>query len=485
MKLSAETKIHELLGMYPFLLEFLAGYNPKFALLRNKAMRATMGRMASLSMVAAMGNMPLNILLKDLAEEIKKHTGEKIEISFSQPAITGEEKKERLKEIIRDLHEGKDFAEVKKSFDLLMEKIEPTEIAALEEQLIREGMPAEEIQRLCDLHVSLFKGALESQGPVNAPPGHPVHTYMAENEVFSGIIMEFNSLIARLGENRSTDNYSCLKDAFKETLAKLARIEIHYQRKENQLFPFLEKHGITGPSQVMWGIHDEVRGYLKEAAKAIEKADLSAIIDIGARLTRTMVEMIYKENSILFPMALETLEKKEWLEIRRGEDEIGYVFVTPGTEWGREDEGLGKAEGTHIAELLNLDTGALTREQVNFILTHLPVEISFVDENDQVRFYSETPERIFPRSPGVIGRKVQNCHPPKSLHVVQRILDAFRSGEKDSADFWIQSKGKFILIRYFAVRDKEGHYKGTIEVTQDITAIHALEGERRLLDWEK
>jgi PAS domain S-box-containing protein len=119
------------------------------------------------------------------------------------------------------------------------------------------------------------------------------------------------------------------------------------------------------------------------------------------------------------------------------------------------------------------------------LFSTLPLEISFVDENDQVRFYSETPERIFPRSPGVIGRKVQNCHPPKSLHIVQRLLDAFRSGEKDSADFWIQSQGKFILIRYFAVRDKEGHYKGTIEVTQDITAIRALEGERRLLDWEK
>lgn len=144
----------------------------------------------------------------------------------------------------------------------------------------------------------------------------------------------------------------------------------------------------------------------------------------------------------------------------------------------------GTARGVADAGLA-LDTGTLTSEQVNLLLTHLPVDISYVDENDTVIYYSATPERIFPRAPGVIGRKVQNCHPPKSVDVVDRILKAFRSGERDSAEFWIQSQGKFIHVRYFALRDGTGTYKGTLEVTQDATAIRALRGERRLLDWDR
>ena len=126
----------------------------------------------------------------------------------------------------------------------------------------------------------------------------------------------------------------------------------------------------------------------------------------------------------------------------------------------------------------------MTVEQVNMMLKHLPVDISFVDENDEVRYYSATKDRIFPRSPGVIGRKVQNCHPPKSFAMVQKILDEFRAGRRDKADFWIQMKGRFLLIQYFAVRDEQGVYKGTLEVSQDVTDIRKLEGQKRLLDWE-
>ena len=133
---------------------------------------------------------------------------------------------------------------------------------------------------------------------------------------------------------------------------------------------------------------------------------------------------------------------------------------------------------------LSLDTGQLSVEQINIMLKHLPVDVSFVDASDELRYYSDTPQRIFARTPAVIGRKVQNCHPPKSVHVVQKIIDAFRAKEKDTAEFWIELKGRFIHIRYFAMRDKEGNYRGTLEVSQDVTEIRKLEGERRLLDWE-
>jgi len=265
----------------------------------------------------------------------------------------------------------------------------------------------------------------------------------------------------------------------------LSLLDTHYVRKENQLFPYLEKHGVTGPSQVMWGIHDEIRGMLKKISAAVDSMDISVLSETGPALSRAVIEMIYKENSILFPMAVDTLSDKEWLEIRKGEDEVGYAFVKPGGEWPEErSAGEPVAHEEKPENLLKLDTGALTVDQVNLLLKHLPVEVSFVDENNVVRYYSDTKDRIFPRSPGVIGRTVQNCHPPKSVHIVNRILESFRSGEKDYADFWIRMHGRMILIRYFAVRDSESTYKGTIEVTQDITDIKSLEGEQRLLDWD-
>ena len=195
-------------------------------------------------------------------------------------------------------------------------------------------------------------------------------------------------------------------------------------------------------------------------------------------------DMIYKEEHILFPMALETLSEEDWAKVRKGEEEVGYAWIKPETQWKATAESFQQSLLAEKIGSLNLDTGQLTPEQVNLMLTHLPVDISFVNEHDEVAYYSASPERIFPRSPGVIGRKVQNCHPPKSMDSVQKILDAFRAGKKDVADFWIQMQGKFILIRYFAVRDADGKYRGCLEVSQDVTSIRRLEGQKRLLDWE-
>ena len=199
-----------------------------------------------------------------------------------------------------------------------------------------------------------------------------------------------------------------------------------------------------------------------------------------------LVEMVYKEEKILFPMSLQTLSDDEWAEIRRGEDEIGYVLALPAAR--RPDETASSTSEDREAGdngLHGLMTGDISLAQLNLILSSLPVDLSFVDETDTVRFYSEGPERIFPRSPAVIGRKVQNCHPPQSVHTVQDILDTFRAGTQSVAEFWIELQGRFIHIRYFAIRDKENNYRGCLEVSQDVTGIRALEGERRLLEWEK
>jgi uncharacterized protein len=235
----------------------------------------------------------------------------------------------------------------------------------------------------------------------------------------------------------------------------------------------------------MWGVHNDIRALGKQVGEALAAGEVQALAEKGAAWLRAVVEMIYKEEKILFPLVLGTFTESEWAEIRRGEDAIGYA-VAPGGEWKPSSREKLKTQGGQSMEpRLSLNTGSLSMEQLDLMLRHLPVDFSFVDEQDEVRYYNDVPERLFPRSPGVIGRKVQQCHPPKSVHMVQQILDEFRAGSKNTAEFWIDMKGRKLHIRYFAVRDQANQYRGTLEVSQDITPIQQLTGERRLLEWGK
>ena len=231
-------------------------------------------------------------------------------------------------------------------------------------------------------------------------------------------------------------------------------------RKENQLFPFLERHGIEGPSKVMWALHDDIRAVIRELRAALDGADPDAAVQQAEVLATMGDDMIYKEEKILFPMAMDNLAEWEWIETRQGEDEIGYALVGEPSAWPNVqvevDGGRAAAGAALVSEgELALDTGVLTLEQLNLMLRRLPVDVTFVDENERVRYYSEG-ERVFPRSPAVIGRKVENCHPPASVYKVEQILEAFHSGEKDVAEVWIELGGKFVHLRYFALRHGDG-----------------------------
>ena len=480
MKLSSDTSINELLKTYPFLVDFLVAYNPQFRMLKNKVMRATVGKMATLKKVADIGEVPLDTLIKDIAAEIKNQTGVG-ELSVNS------EKVARLKEIILDLHKDVSFEEVKERFNDLITDIEPTEIVAMENQLIKEGMPVEEVQRLSDLHVSVLREALEGRDLPDVPAGHPVHTFMAENEVFTNAAGDMDLLLQQLQIDGSLEKFDELQQPLQEALGKLSRVEIHYQRKENQIFPYLENCGITGPPQVMWGVHDEIRAKLKQTIEDFESQDIAAFLETGKACTQAIVDMVFKENHILFPLSLESLTESEWIDIEKGESDIGYAFAEPDVDWpgaAIDSEAIEADKTEKDANLLDLDTGQVTADQVNLMLKHLPVDVTFVDENDQVQYFSAGKERIFPRSPGIIGRNVENCHPPKSLDTVKQIVGEFRAGTKDEAAFWIQVQGRLIYIRYFAVRDDEDIFRGTLEVSQDITDIKSLDGERRLLNWD-
>ncbi len=356
---------------------------------------------------------------------------------------------------------------LKKDFKNNFEDIDPSEIASIEQELIESGeLSADQITKLCNLHVEIFKESLKDKIKPESLPAHPINTYMEENKMALELIQQLKKKFDPL------------------LLIKLSQIQIHYTILENQLFPALEKVGFTGPSQVMWAKHDEIRDLLK-------KQDLK-IID---ELLTEIKELVFKEENILFPTALKKLSEEHWIEVKKGEEEIGLAWITPENLWypitpnsihvSSEKQNL-TLNGENINQniFLDMNTGRLTLEQLNLMLTNLPVEISFIDKNDEVMYYSNHQERIFPRSPGVIGRNVKNCHPPKSQHIVLKILAAFRKKEKTKAEFWITLQDKLLYIRYFAIRNAMGEYEGTLEVTQDITSIQKIKGTKRLLNWE-
>jgi len=489
MTITPKTTIHTLLKEYPFLLEYLAAYHPEFGKLTNPVLRRTMGRMATLDKAAQMANVPLNQLMNDLAGEIEAKTGARPEIADVPGVDTVDPARlAELGAIVAELHAGKTAEEVKPRFEELIADVEATEIAAMEQQLIEGGVPADDVKRLCDVHVQVFADALEGHAAVSAPAGHPLDTFQRENQALLQVTASLRKVAEAIGEPPAPDAWGRLKSALAGTVDRVAEVNVHYLRKENQLFPYLERHGVEGPSKVMWAIHDDVRALIKQARETIAADDAAHAVSTCLALAKMADDMVNKEEKVLHPMAIDTLSDQEWVAIRAGEGEIGYAFITGVPAWPAADAmGTGAAGApagpAAPAGLVQLPTGGLSLEQLNLVLSALPLDLQFVDEHDHVLYYSEG-GRIFPRSPGVIGRKVQNCHPPKSFAMVQKIIDEFRAGRRDKADFWIQMKGRFLLIQYFAVRDEKGAYTGTLEVSQDVTDIRKLEGQKRLLDWE-
>ncbi len=406
---------------------------------------------------------------------------------MAEGIVNSTAKQEQLKGIIRKLHEGKTADDVKKEFEKFVKDVSPEEIAAVESALIREGLPVEEVQRLCDVHAAVFDAALKRYKSSKKMPGHPVYTYLEENRALERLLKKMQPLVAQ-AEKKGNE----VKSQLNHELENLKLVDLHYQRKENQLFPFLEKASFTGPSKVMWGKHNEIREKLKAFEQTVSNGDWKNVRRSFGTVSLALRNMIFLEEKILFPTSLRKLSEDVWIEIKNGEPDIGYAWVKPATLWDASlakkklalRESLAAAPKTNeSAGGIVLETGNLTRDQVNLLLKNLPVDVSFVDENDRVLYYSQNRERIFPRSPGVIGRAVQDCHPHKSVEIVNRILDSFRKKEKDVAEFWITHSGKFIHIRYVPLYDDAGDYKGVLEMSQDVTSIRGLEGERRLLDW--
>jgi len=407
--------------------------------------------------------------------------------------ITGN-KKRMLKKVIMQLHAGFSPQEVKERFRHVLEGISPLEIAKIEEELIKEGMPREEIQSLCDLHLAVFREQLEKQ-KLETPPENPISILMEEHKILLELLEKLGTIVNSVQQAEDVSYVGGDITQLKHIAEDFLDAEKHYLREENVLFPLLEKHGIREPPAIMWMEHNQLRDKKKQLHNIIEKYNTLSFQDFKKQLSETAKSLnsilsshIFKENNILFPTAQRVVTEQEWRDAKREFDEIGYCRFTPkhliaipeakGVEKQKPEAALAP-EG-----LLQFETGTLSKDEAEAILNTLPVDVTFVDKEDTVRYFSASKERIFVRTKAIIGRKVQQCHPQKSVHVVNKILDSFKSGKKNVAEFWIQKGDRLVFIRYFAVRNKDGKYLGTVEVTQDITDIKKIEGEKRLLDWK-
>lgn len=396
-----------------------------------------------------------------------------------------EHRQKILKEVIKDLHEGKTVEEVKAKFAEVIKGVSAKEISEMEVQLVKEGLHIEEIQNLCDVHAAVFKGSIEEIHHPEEVPGHPIYTMRQENKAIEEHIENvIKPNLVRFKGNDSKENiFTLISD-----INLLWDIDKHYSRKENLIFPYLEKYGITAPPKVMWGVDDEIRAKIKEIKLSLTsyKGNKDEVAEKVEEMLIQVKEMIFKEDSILFPMCLDTLTEDEWISIYDESDEIGYALIAPEGKWNRarvnvEQKAKEETKNTVDDGYIKFETGVLTSKEINYILNSIPGDMTFVDKDNIVKYFSQGKERIFARTKAVIGRSVENCHPPASVNVVDKLVDDLRRGKKDSESFWIKMGDKYILISYFAVRDEKGEFLGTLEFTQDIAPIQAITGEKRLM----
>lgn len=382
--------------------------------------------------------------------------------------------------------------EAKNQMQASFDHVTAQEFALGEQKLIEHGISDDELAERMEEILQIFDGLLISEKKTLVS-GHPIDTYLKEVAAIRVVLADMKRLLQG----------KFIKNEWLAQYDKLGEIAVHFSRKQNQLFPALEGKGFDKPSKVMWTLENKIREQMKRAKDYLLENQDEAFIAIQSDLIDLVEDMMLKEVEILYPTSLDLLTDEAFVKMRAGDDEIGYCLIeTPLLYGAIQKEENNNAFMKELALLLkkhgalgdvtdakedalDVKQGKLTLEQINLIFKHLQVDLSYVDENEIVKFYSDTKHRVFPRSPGVIGRMVQNCHPRESVHLVEEVIRAFRAGEQEEAEFWLEMGDKFIYIIYNAVRDEVGTFRGVLEMMQDVTHIRSLKGSQRLLSWEK
>lgn len=396
-----------------------------------------------------------------------------------------------LRHLLLRLHEGDNPEILRQRLIEVLKSIPYHEVVEVEQELINSNaLTEEEILEFCDLHTAVLDGSIDLEGAKEIPAGHPVDTFKKENIAIREQIEAYEEVKKKIDGITDVQVPGYVLQ-LRSIFNSFSDIDKHYKRKEYQLFPFLEKHLITGPPKVMWGKHDETRELLRNSHEALASPvsgaeELQSIVQLVLDpAVEAIAGMIMKEEEILLPMSMDTLTEEEWYKIYQETPEFGYCLIDPEDEWTPGGVKVEKQEYV-TADAIRLSSGAFNLDELEALFLHLPIDITFVDKNDKVRFFSHSPNRVFERNRSIIGRDVRMCHPPGSVHVVEQILTDFKSGKENKAVFWMSNfKGRFIYIEYSAVRGKEGEYLGVVEVTQDITAMRKLEGDQRLLSYEQ
>ena len=384
----------------------------------------------------------------------------------------------------------------------------PDEFAYAEQSLKGVYKDEEILDKMDDL-LNLFDGVLV-RAQNEYPENHPLWVYLEEINAVEKVALEADELLKQ---------EKFIKNPWLGIFDLLAQWRTHLSRKQNQLYPMLEDHGFDRPTRIMWTFDDGVRDAISASYALLREDKYEEFLASVPETLEKLRDLNSKELEVLLPTSYKLLSDEEFERMSKNDHEIGYaiinppgLYVVPGindsaaqlnannsgqngavsNEFLNDLAGLlskyvGPVGGAAVSKdvVLDVATGKLTLEQINLLFRHLPVDLSYVDENELVKFYSDTPHRIFPRSANVIGREVKNCHPAKSVHVVEEIVEKFRSGEQSQAEFWINKPGLFIYVIYTAVRDENGKFRGVLEMMQDCTHIRELEGSRTLLTWDK
>lgn len=388
----------------------------------------------------------------------------------------------RLTELFQLVIQGVMTPKLVANYQQVIDLASPADVIAVVDQLVQLQIPMPELKKGINKALNLLGKSLQ-EFPYKPPfSGSFLHVLILNNEQIDQRLNAIRPLLKAINQGgRNQMAGSELKDR----LVDLSMIDLHYQIKENILFPLIEKYLPDYRClQVMWSFHDDIRRNLKEAIRLLDTPDfdLKNLNRLCGDIFFNIYAIKFREERILFPIISEVIPESELNALLPESLEIGFPFARPELIQDIE-EVTAEVTAPQFSGEVDLKTGYLSAEQIRLVFNHLPVDITYVDENNQVKFFSTPEKRIFRRTNSIIGRDVKNCHPHESVHVVEQIVEAFRKGEKDKASFWIQMKGEFILIQYFAVRDENGNYKGVVEVSQEITEIRNLQGENRLLDW--
>ena len=413
---------------------------------------------------------------------------------------------EKMTNIKRDYIEGKtDYETTKALIKQNFTKITPAEFAYSEQKIKDLGFDDNTVHDKMNDVLGLFDDIIVREAP-DLPEGHPISTYLMENFVIKELIAEM----------KEEADKKFIKNKWLELYDKLYKFNIHLSRKQHQLFSMLERKGFDRPSRIMWSFDNAVRDSISKARHLLNEDKIDEFMEQQKLVWELTLDIMNKEEEVLYPTSLKMITEEEFRGMRPGDDEIGYCLIDKPEGFYPETKEEEKVSEENSAEnsatqnqagfmndlasllskynmgnepkkendVLNVKQGKLTLEQINLIYQHMPVDLSFVDENEIVKFYTDTKHRVFPRSAGVIGRDVKNCHPRESVDTVMAIFDAFRKGEQEEAEFWLETNGRFVYITYTAVRDENGKFRGVLEMMQDITKIRSLTGQRRLLMWE-